>query len=210
MPATVNDELVAEVSPVAAADSVNAPWVPRVIAQPENAATPPVGVTGSVVHASVPVPVAIARVTGAADAVTTSPEESSTVATGWVVSAMPPVEAIGCVVKTTLVAGPATMNAALIADVSPVAAPVSLNDPCVPSVMAQPENAATPDVAARGSCVQASEPVPVEIVSVTDALLEGTTLPAASSTETTGWVLSSTPPVEFVGCVVMMSFVALP
>ena len=82
--------------------------------------------------------------------------------------------------------------------------------PWVPSVIVHPPNDATPAVAASGFAVHARVPVPVEIDSVTGALLVGTTLPAASSTATTGWVLSAAPPVEFVGCVVKISLVAAP
>ena len=49
-------------------------------------------------HASVPEPVAIARVTVALLVVTTSPELSSTFTTGWVPSVVPLVPAEGWVV----------------------------------------------------------------------------------------------------------------
>ena len=67
--------LVAEVSPLADAISVNAPAVP-VIEQPEKAATPLTAVTGLVVQTSVPVPEVSARVTAAEEVVTVLPPES--------------------------------------------------------------------------------------------------------------------------------------
>jgi hypothetical protein len=77
-------------------------------------------------------------------------------------------------------------------------------------VIEHPENVATPELAVSGSDVHARVPVPVEIASVTEAELVGTTLPAASSTEMTGWTLRSDPPVDAVGSVVKMSLVAAP
>ena len=58
VPATVKLEVVAVVSPVDAAESVKEPCVPSVTLHPANVATPETAVTGLVVHASVPVPVA--------------------------------------------------------------------------------------------------------------------------------------------------------
>jgi len=94
-PATVKLALVPEVSPEEAADTVKLPWVPRFTLQPANVATPDTAVTGLVVHTSVPDPEAIVKVTDAALVVTTSPEESSTLTTGWVLKAVPPVELDG-------------------------------------------------------------------------------------------------------------------
>ena len=74
-----------------------------------------------------------------------------------------PVEAVGWVVRTSLVAAPATVNVELVAAVSPVAAAESLNGPWVPSVIVHPPNDATPAVAESGFAVHARVPVPVEI-----------------------------------------------
>ena len=100
-PATVKLALVAVLRPLEVADSVKLPGVPRVIAHAAKVATPLAEVTGFVVHASVPDPVATARVTGAELVVTTSPEASSTLTTGWVLNAVPLVALEGWVVTTS-------------------------------------------------------------------------------------------------------------
>ena len=75
-------------------------------------------------------------------------------------------------------------------------------------VMAHPAKVATPDEALRGLVVQAS--VPDEGVSEINAVEPVTTLPLASSTLTTGWVLKATPLVELPGDVANTSWVAEP
>ena len=65
------------------------------------------------------------RVTAVVLEVTTSPEASSIVTCGWVGKATPPVELVGCCVKTSLVAGPATVNEVLVA--------VAVGPWCLPS-----------------------------------------------------------------------------
>jgi hypothetical protein len=202
VPATVKLELVAVVSPDEVTDSVNAPSVPSVIEHPANVATPEAAVTGFVVHARVPVPDAIASVTAAVLVVTTSPDESSILATGWVVSADPPVEFDGCVVKTTWVGVPAMAKDELVASVRPLDDADSVNAPWLPSVIEHPANVATPEAAVTGFVVHARVPVPDAIASVTAAVLVVTTSPEESSILATGWVVSVTPPVEFDGCVV--------
>jgi hypothetical protein len=210
VPATVKDELVAVVNPDDVADKVNDPCVPSVIEHPAKVATPDAAETGSVVHARVPEPDAIASVTDAVLVVSTSPDESSILATGWVVSAEPPVEFDGCVVRTILVAVPATAKLELVAVVNPDDVADKVNDPCVPRVMLHPVNVATPEMGRTGFVVQASVPVPDAIASVTDALLAVTTSPEESSMVPTGWVVSAEPPVDAVGCVVKMILVAVP
>ena len=53
-----------------------------------------------------PVPDVIANVTVEESFVTTLPPTSSTVTTGWVGKATPPVGLFGCVVNTSLLGGP--------------------------------------------------------------------------------------------------------
>jgi hypothetical protein len=209
-PATVKPVLVEVVSPLAVADSVKLPCVPRVTLQPANVATPETAVTGLVVHARVPDPVAIARVTEAALDVTTSPEASSTLTTGWVLKAVPPVALDGWVAKTSWDAAPATVKLALVAELRPLEAADTAKLPGVPRVIAHLAKVATPLNEVTGFVVHASVPVPVAIESVTGAELVVTTSPEASSTLTTGWELNAVPLVALEGCVVSTSFVALP
>lgn len=91
------------------------------------------------------------------------------------------------------------MNAALVADVTPEPAAVSVYPPPA-GLMEHPTKPAMPPEAAAGLEVQVSAappvPVPVEMVpdaiaSVTDAVSVGTTLPPASSMLTTGWIVSA-------------------
>ena len=81
-PASLKALLVALVRPLDAAVNVKLPWVPRVILHPAKVAAPATAVTGLVVQLKVPVPVAIDNVTNAVLVVTTSPDESSILATG--------------------------------------------------------------------------------------------------------------------------------
>src|ERR1039458_5558033 len=203
-------ELVAVARPLDVAVSVNAPWVPSVTLQPANVATPAAALTGLVVHASVPVPEAIPMVTAAVLVVTTSPEESSIFAAGWVVRFAPPVEAAGWVVNATWLAAPGIVKRELVAEVRPLVDADSVNEPWVPSVTLQPANVATPATALRGLVVHASVPAPVAIASVTDAELVVSTSPEESSIFTTGWTPSVAPPVDAVGCVVKATLVGVP
>ena len=79
---------VTEVRPALAAESLKAPAVP-VMAQPAKVATPLVAVTGLVVQASVPVPLATDKVIGAEAVVTTVPPEFSMLTTGCALNATP-------------------------------------------------------------------------------------------------------------------------
>ena len=97
---------------------------------------------------------------------TTSPEASSTVTTGWVRSAVPPVELHGWVVKTSWVAAPATVNVALVAVLSPVAAADRVKLP-ESRVILHPAKVATPLAAVTGLVVHVSVPDPVAIARVT-------------------------------------------
>ena len=71
-----------------------------------------------------------------------------------------------------------------------------------------PVKVATPAVALSVLFVQLS--VPDDGVSEIEALEPVTTLPLASSTMTTGWVLKATPLVELLGDVVICNWVAVP
>src|SRR5258707_10845681 len=91
--------------------------------QPANVATPEEALSGLAVHVSVPPPgfVPIARVIGAELPVTGLPTASSTVTTGCVAHAVPPVPPPGCVVNTSWVAVPAVIvKGLLVALVSPL------------------------------------------------------------------------------------------
>jgi hypothetical protein len=154
--------------------------------QPAKVATPAIAGTGLAAQASVPVPVAIASVTALVLVVTTSPLESATLTTGWVVNADPPVELDGSVVKTSSDAVPATVKLVDVDVVSPDDVADRVKAPWVPRVILQPAKVATPETALTGSVVQASVPVPVAMARVTGAVLVGTTFPAASSIEATG------------------------
>ena len=78
--------------------------------------------------------------------------------------------------------------------------------------MAQPLKEATPLVADTGAQVSAAPEVPVPLVMARETVVvaEVTTLPAASSTATTGWVPKALPPVVPVGWVVKTSLEAAP
>ena len=71
------------------------------MAQPAKVATPAVVVTGLVVQASVPEPVATAGSSGPRPSVTTLLPESSILTTGWALKATPLVVVPGDVVKTS-------------------------------------------------------------------------------------------------------------
>jgi len=79
---------------------------------PKNVATPAVAFTGLAVQVKTPLPgglVLIAKVTADVSVVTVLPLASSTVTTGCVVQAVPPVHPAGAVVKANCVADPGVM-----------------------------------------------------------------------------------------------------
>ena len=98
--------------------------------------------------------VATARVTVDVSAVTTLPSESSTVTVGWVAKVTPPAELLGDAVKTSLLAAPATVKAALLPGRRPVAVALRVKEPAVATVILHPAKVATPPVAALGLAVQ--------------------------------------------------------
>ncbi len=220
VPATVNDPLVALVRFVAEAVREKEPCVPSVILHPAKVATPPVAVSGFELQASVPDPELTARLMELVAPVTTSPEESSTQTTGWVGKAEPLLDAVGETPKTSCVAPPATVNDVLVPGVSAceVSVAVRLKTPCVPSVMVQPVNVATPlrvvaerVVPPRRPPLQLRVPFPELMASVMVSLwLLVTTLPPASSTATTGCVPNAMPPVDAPGDVVKATCAAGP
>ena len=73
-----------------------------VMAQPAKVATPAVALSGLVVQASVPEPVATDKVIGAEADVTTSLLEFSILTTGWAPNTTPLFVVPGVVVKTSL------------------------------------------------------------------------------------------------------------
>src|SRR5258707_7375909 len=97
--------------------------------QPANVATPEEALSGLAVHVSVPPPgfVPIARVIGAELPVTGLPPASSTVTTGCVVHAVPPVPPPGCVVKASCAAvTTALLDSLLVALVNALTAVASV------------------------------------------------------------------------------------
>ena len=97
------------------------PVVP-VMVQPSKVAMPNTAVMGLAVQSSVPVPLATARVTDAAEVVAVLPAESWTVTLGCVVRAVPLSAPDGWAVMTSLVATPADSTKLVeVAVVSPVA-----------------------------------------------------------------------------------------
>ena len=91
--------------------------------------------------------VAMARVTVDVSAVTTLPSESSTVTVGWVAKVTPPAELLGDTVNTSLLAAPATVNAALLPGWRPGAVALRVKEPAVATVILHPAKVATPPVA---------------------------------------------------------------
>jgi hypothetical protein len=102
------------------------------------------------------------------------------------------------------------VNEALVPVERPLEDADKLNVPSVPSVILHPANVATPEDAVTGFVVQARVPDPDAIASVTAAALVVTTLPPASSILATGWVAKAVALVEFDGCAVKTTFVAVP
>src|SRR5256714_6937783 len=108
-----NDGLAADVSEPSVAVSVYVPT--RSMAQFANAATPAGAGCGFAARDNVaPAGVVIARFTKLVSVVTTFPTASSTLTTGWVPNAVPPVELDGCVVKVTFAAGPTAIVSELL------------------------------------------------------------------------------------------------
>jgi hypothetical protein len=188
VPATVKLLLTAVVSPASVACRVNDPWVPRLIAQPENETTPATAFTGLEAHdATEPEPDWTPRVTADASVVTVLPPVSSTATTGWVTNAAPPVLLPGDVVNTSCAAGPGVIvNELPVPVVRPLADAFRVKLPWVPEVSPQPENVAMPPTAVTGLVVQLRVPVPELTAKVTDAVLVVTRFPPASATQTTG------------------------
>jgi len=121
-PTILKGLLVADVRPVLAAVRVY-PVPALLMLRPVNVATP---LTAAAVSVPDNVPLAgfvpIAKVTEAVEVVTVFPPASSTVTCTWLMVA-PALVFVGCVVKASLVAGPAvTLKDALVAAVRPVLA----------------------------------------------------------------------------------------
>jgi hypothetical protein len=89
-------------------------------------------------------------------------------------------------VKTNLVAGPETLNEPLFPGLKAPEVAVRVKRPGVAVVILQPAKLTMPLVAASGLVVQASVPDPVLTARETELVAFVTTLPAASSTQTTG------------------------
>src|ERR1700728_837584 len=181
-----------------------------VMAQPAKVATPAVAVTGLVVQASVPEPVATAKVIGAEADVTTALPEFSILTTGCALNTAPLLVVPGVVVNTRCRV-PVMEKAPEVAMVSPVEMALRLKpEPAVP-VISHPAKVATPAVVVNGLVVHPPRvPAPEARPKVIEALGEVTTLPPESSTLTTGWALKATPLVELPGEVVNTSWVADP
>ena len=199
---------VPEVRPALAAERVYVPTVP-VMAQPAKVATPAVAVTGLVVQASVPDPVATAKVIGADAVVTTVLPEFSILTTGCALKTTPLLVVPGVVVNTSFKV-PVMEKVPEVAGARPVLVALRLKPvPAVP-VISHPAKVATPDTAVTGFVVQFSVPVPEAMDRETEADEVVTTLPLASSTCTTGWALNVTPLAVLPGVVVKTSWVAVP
>ena len=178
------------------------------IEQPVKVTTPKVSVPEQPdsVAPAVPVPAAMAKFTVDVSEVTVLPPASSTVTIGWVPKATPPVEPLGCCVKTRCVGGPETVKVLLVAgsrlpSVAPREYVPGVPDP---RLILHPAKVATPPatvclfvlglqtrLAPLPGCV-ATARVTVDVSAVT-------TLPSESSTVTVGWVAKVTPPAELLG-----------
>ena len=114
-----------------------------VMAQPAKVATPAVAVTGLVVQASVPEPVATAKVIGAEADVTTALPEFSILTTGCALNTAPLLVVPGDVVNTRCRV-PVMEKVPEVAVVSPVEMALRLKpEPAVP-VISHPAKVATP------------------------------------------------------------------
>ena len=116
----------------------------------------------------------------------------------------------GCAEKTTWVLVPATEKRFDVTVVNAIFAAVNVKTPWVPSVILHPAKVATPATAVTGLVVHVSVPVPLPIARVIAETLLVTTSPLESSILMTGCTVRFDPPVEFVGCDVMISCVAVP
>jgi hypothetical protein len=181
------------------------------ILKPGNVATP-LAAFAVAVPDKVPLPgfVPIARVTAFVAAVTTFPCASSMLTCTDGVIAAPATTLLGCTVNTSCVAAPAvTLNALLVADVSPPALAVSVY-PAPTLLILRLENVATPPTAVTG-VVPDSVPPPafVPMAMVTEFAAE-TTFPSASSMLTCTAGVIDDPAPTLLGCAVNTSCVAAP
>ncbi|HEX4529934.1 MAG TPA: hypothetical protein VIA11_10955 [Acidimicrobiia bacterium] len=125
--------LVAPVSPPSVAAN-RYPFPAWSIERPEKVATPLTALT-VLVPDSVPVPgfVPMASVTDDVSEVTVFPKASCTVTFGCVPNATPPVELLGCCVNASFDAPAAFTVSCCVADVSPLAAAVTVGVPALAS-----------------------------------------------------------------------------
>ena len=129
--------------------------------------------------------------------------------TGCVANAVPPVDALGCVVNASFAAAPTVIVELAVAEVRPVSAAVNVYVPA--RSILQPTNVATPATAGSGfALVQVRVAGPAGIDNVTELVSVVTVLPPRSCTFTIGWVAKATPPVEPLGGVVNATFAAAP
>ena len=186
------------------------PTVP-VRAHPANVAIPDDALTGLVVQARAPEPLATDRMIGALEVVTVLPLASWTVSTGWAARATALATVVlGWVVTASFDATPAVRaKLDVVALVRPVDDAVRVKFPTVP-VSLQPAKVAMPAVAATGLVVQAKVPVPLATAKVTAALDPVAVLPLVSWTVTIGWVVNAAPLTAPDGWVVTISLVAAP
>jgi hypothetical protein len=111
-------------------------------------------------------------------------------------------EVPGTTVKANLLNAPATVKLPDVAPETPLADADKEKVPCVPRLILQPANVATPLDAFSGLLEQVSDPDPELTASVTDRELPVTVLPLASSMVTTGCVVNVVLPVLAPGLVV--------
>ena len=205
----VIDELVADVNNPS--DAVNV-YVPVLsMEQFANVATPATAASGFAAQDRFAPPgVVIASVTELVSLVTTFPTASSTLTTGCVPNAVPPVESDGCVVKASCAAGPTEIVIGLLT--SAVNRPSDAVNVYVPATsIEQPANVATPATAVSGFVVHVRfAPPGVVSASVTELVSSVMVLPPASCTLTTGWVANGSPPSAPTGCVVNATRAASP
>jgi hypothetical protein len=120
---SVNELLVAEVSPLDEAENVSVPDL--LIERSENVATPPAAVIGEVPE-RLPDPLPSDMATSADEVVTTRPDASSTLTTTAGEIVVPWVPLVGCVVKASLLATPVILNVAPVTLVRPELAAVKV------------------------------------------------------------------------------------
>ena len=140
--------------------------------------------------------------------VTTLPAESSTFTTGWVERVVPEAPEPGCVVKTNLVAAPkVTVKVVLVMEEKPVALALSVKLVPTRPAKVQPATFTTPELVLSP---EHEANVPPEALSVMVVEAFVTTLPAESSTFTTGWVARVVPEAPPTGCVVKTNLLTAP